>query len=769
VPALKVASAALAAAVHLASVAPVPAQPSAPTASPGVRLVSAARQELLGPDHVRYAGGVEIELAAEGMRLSADVVDYFRDRHRLIADGNVVFATRTGRIAADRADVDTRAQTGTFTNAFGSAMVSDSVDRSFFGTQEPDAFFYGATIEKLGPDRYRVHRGGFTTCVQSTPRWEMTADSVTLTVDRRAVLTHAVLKVKDVPLFYLPAIYYPITKDDRATGFLLPAYGTSRLRGPSVSNAFFWAIDRSQDLTVFHDWFTSAGHGYGTEYRYAAAAGSGGEIRAYRLLQREVTLGTEVAPAIDSVDVRASVSQALGAGFRARVNVDYVGDMLARRLADQDVLSATSPARGFSANVGGSLGRGNGLSVTTALRETFGGTAASWLTGTLPRVQFTRALTRVGRLPVYVAATADYAALVREDRSATAVSDRGLSRLDASPSVQVPLTPWPFLSVRSSIAWHGTWWSESLASGTPVDRPLFRSYADLRTTITGPILSRVWTTPGSAYAERLKHVVEPEVSIERTTSFDDRDRIVRLEGGDYVYGGTTRITYGLTNRLLARRRTASAPGSAQGREILSVQLQQSAYSDPRASTVDPGYSGGFSDRPPSDLSPLALIARTSPVDAVQGSLRLEYDTERGFLETVQASATVAPGRAWSTTAGWTQRRYVENVVEPGVRAPDGFFSARTRATFARGRVGGRWDLHWNATEQRLVEQKIGGFYHAQCCGVGIEYQTFDYGAATALPVRRDRRVNLSITLAGLGTVSNLLGAFGVGQGVLGGR
>ena len=761
------ASAALVAAVHVVSLAHAGAQPTAAAAPPGIRLVSAARQERLGLFHLRFSGGVEIELG-DGMRLSADAVDHHADQHRVVADGHVVFATRSGRIAADRAEMDTRSETGTFVNAFGSVSVSDKVDRSFFGTQEPDAFFYGATIEKLGPDRYRVHRGGFTTCVQPTPRWEMTADSVTLTVDRRAVLRHAVLKVKDVPLLYLPAMYYPINRADRATGFLLPVYGTSQLRGPSFSNAFFWAIDRSQDLTVFHDWFTRAGHGVGTEYRYAAAAGSGGEIRAYRLQQREVTLDTGVTPPIDSLDLRASVSQALPGGFRTRVNVDYAGDLLARRLADQDVLSATSPTRGFQANVGGALGRGNTLSVTTGLRETFSGASNSWLTGTVPRIRFTRALTRIGRLPVYVAATADYATLVREDRAGEAVSDRGLSRFDASPSIRVPLTPWPFLSVRSSIGWHGTWWSESLVSGTQVAQPLFRSYADLRTTITGPILTRVWTTPGSGYAERLKHVVEPEIAIQRITSFDERDRIVLLEGGDYVYGGTTRVTYGLTNRLLARRRTSS-PGGTQAREILSVQLQQSAYSDPLASTVDGDYSGGFSNRPAADLSPLALTARAAPFDAVQGSLRLEYDTEQGFLETVQASATVARGRAWTTTAGWTQRRYVENVLEPGVRAPDGFFSSQTLATFARGRVGGSWQIDWNATDKRLVQQKLGAFYHAQCCGFGFEYQAFDYGAATTLPVRRDRRFNLSITLAGLSTVSNLLGAFGVGQGALGGR
>ena len=46
-------------------------------------------------------------------------------------------------------------------------------------------------------------------------------------VDEYAVLTNTVLKVKGVPMFYLPVMYYPIQSDDRATGFLLPTYGSS--------------------------------------------------------------------------------------------------------------------------------------------------------------------------------------------------------------------------------------------------------------------------------------------------------------------------------------------------------------------------------------------------------------------------------------------------------------------------------------------------------------------------------------------------------------
>ena len=48
-----------------------------------------------------------------------------------------------------------------------------------------------------------------------------------------------------------------------------------------------------------------------------------------------------------------------------------------------------------------------------------------------------------------------------------------------------------------------------------------------------------------------------------------------------------------------------------------------------------------------------------------------------------------------------------------------------------------------------------------CCGFAVDYQAFNYPDLSALfPVPADRRINLSFTLAGLGTFQNMFGAFG---------
>lgn len=730
-----------------------------------VRLSRRAQQ--LSPTHWRFEGTPTepVEITCGQNRFFADLAEIFTDTNLVTASGNVVFRTPEAQINADRMEYDTRAGTAVFYHAFGSATVTEVTERSLFGTQEPDAYFWGEEVRKLGPKKYQLKKGGFTTCVQPTPRWEIDTDNATITLEKRAVLRHPVLRVKDVPLLYLPALYYPLTKDDRATGLLMPTYGASTLRGQSLSNAFFWALGRSQDATFFHDWFASTGQGYGGEYRYVASPGSNGEARIYFLDEKAVAVespdgSTEEFDARRSYTIKANVTQALPARLRLRSNVNYPSDIEVEQRYNYNIYDASNRQRLYRFNLMGAWGP-YVMNTTVDHTEVFYGTTTSTLTGSMPRVSVTRSERPIVGRSVYFTLNGDVATLLRESRSGDEVTDNGLTRVDVMPVVRVPFTRWPFLTLGASLAWRGTWWTESLVEGddgrfTRASEPLARQYVDFQGNVTGPTFNRIWDTPGGGYAQKWKHVIEPSFTFQRVTPIEVFDRIVKLDGTDYIVGQVTRFGYALTNRVYAKPQEGGA--TATPREILNVVVSQSYYTDANAAQYDRNYQSSFSGTPPSHFTPVALTARGNPTPGTSAQFRTEYDTQFHYFKSFSAAGTAALSSWLQATAGWSKRRYAAD-------SPDADQTLNAAATvrLSGGRVGGTYAFNYDFSRDYFVQQRLVAYYNAQCCGVAAEYQVYNFlrpDPRTGLPF--DRRFNVSFTLAGVGTFANFFGVFGGG-------
>ena len=273
---------------------------------PGFDKVLAQTQRSLDGNCIAFDQAVE--MTQGDMRFYADTVDYCIDTNRMIATGNVLLIEADHQIAADRADFNAKTRLGTFYNARGFATIGPPPGgTSETGASEPDVQFYGETLEKSGEDTYIITNGGFTSCVQANPRWEMTSGSLKLRVDHYALLRNMFLKVKGVPAIYLPIMYYPLSKDNRNTGFLMPSYGSSTYKGQTISNAFFWAINRSQDATFLHDWFSKTGQAVAGEYRYVSLGGAG-NIRSDFLNEHPTTIVGDDGEEIDQ-EGRADISR----------------------------------------------------------------------------------------------------------------------------------------------------------------------------------------------------------------------------------------------------------------------------------------------------------------------------------------------------------------------------------------------------------------------------------------------------------------------------
>jgi len=59
------------------------------------------------------------------------------------------------------------------------------------GSQETMVYFFGETVEKIGPKKYKITKGGFSACVQPTPRWDMSATTIILSLDHYTLLKNA--------------------------------------------------------------------------------------------------------------------------------------------------------------------------------------------------------------------------------------------------------------------------------------------------------------------------------------------------------------------------------------------------------------------------------------------------------------------------------------------------------------------------------------------------------------------------------------------------
>jgi LPS-assembly protein len=739
------------------------ADPPPPAQSPpttGSRLLDDINQRSLNfkcdGDYCILTGQVELPLGNQ-TTLFADQVELFRDKNRVIAQGNVTFATAEGRLSAERLEYDVASGTGVFQTATGLMSLGAQADRTQFGNQEADVYFYGDVIERLGPRKYRITRGAFTTCVQPTPRWEVASGTVTLNLNDYAVARGTILRVKGVPVMYLPMIYYPIREDQRSTGFLMPTYGGSTVRGQALSNAFFWAINRSTDATFYHDWFTRTGQGGGAEYRYVAAAQSYGDVRLYRFSRKETTFTndeqTQTLPSSNSYEIKGNLNHSLTRSIRARGRVEYFTDLVTQQLYHQNLYSASQNRR----LIEGGLTGGFGPLMTSVLyqrSELFTSDTSSQLYGSEPRVSINLAPQRLFNSPIYTSANAEYADMPnRAISDGIVVNDLGYSRLDVSPTVRVPLSRLTFLSVNTSASYRTTRYSRSLVEGTnqSVDEPYVRQYTTLRSEVVGPVFNRIWDLQGG-FAERLKHVIEPAFTVDFTSAIEDFTRTpsIGTDLADFVVSGSTKVTYGLTNRLFARGREVDGVRGST-REILTVGLQQTYYTNPLSGRFDATYQSASR---PTDLSAVSFTTRVAPTQAIDTNLKVEYDVARG-----RGLQIVSLGGNFNGSAISAGTTFSHNRLDPTRHQT--FLQGMTSIRWLDGRATGTYNIGWDIGQSFINTQSVMMSYLAQCCGFTIEFQKYNYaqfGQNLAIPT--DTRFNFGFILAGLGTFSNFFGAFG---------
>ncbi len=687
-----------------------------PQTEPQEATLKADYQEQVEKGHARAEGYVDLRF--EDVHITADRVEFWDEEMRVIAEGNVVYEQGDQKIIATRMEADLRTKTGRFFNAHGRA-----------GT---DLYFYGDIIEKESEDTYVIEGGAFTSCAQPTPRWQFTAGKARMKRDHHVALHHTLLKLKSLPIFYAPFLYYPIDEQGRATGFLLPQIGNSSLKGFIINQGFFWAISRSQDATIAYERFSEVGNGASVEYRYVASEGSRGEVSTFFIndstsAQREYTL-------------IGSANQDLPGGFRSVARVDYFSSFEFQQSFQENYDRATQRSKRASGTISKSFKQYN-LRVLFDRNDTaFGDNVA--VREVLPQVSLGGRATRIGPTPVLFGFDSEVVSLARS--SGDQIIE--YQRFDVAPTISYPFTGLSYLTFRTSVTARYTHYTSSQsASGIfnpeeDIDRRYYETAFDMR----GPTFARIFDTPENGYASRFKHVIEPQMVWSYRSRIEDFDLIPKFDGNDYV-PGTNQVAFSLVNRFLAKR-LVNGKEQPNPTEMLTWVLSQRYFFDANASLYDTQFSTPYftPDGTPSNYSPITSRVNFKPSRSLTASWNLDYDVN--FKAVRSASTAGSFAGAWGSIRGvWTRRNIPDRDI--------------VRSSFRLGgsvnlRPGLRANLEtsYDWSLKILRHMRAGIEYNVQCCGFLVDYNRYNFGG-----FREENTFRFGITLANIGSFGTSLG------------
>jgi len=123
--------------------------------------------------------------------------------------------------------------------------------------------------------------GSYTTCEPGENTWSLHSKDIELDRDKGwGEAKHVVLKVKDVPVFYTPYIYFPLD-DRRQAGLLTPSFSQSTDNGTEIETPYYINIAPDYDATLYPRYMSERGLQMEGEFRYLKPDNEGSLSAAY--------------------------------------------------------------------------------------------------------------------------------------------------------------------------------------------------------------------------------------------------------------------------------------------------------------------------------------------------------------------------------------------------------------------------------------------------------------------------------------------------------
>ena len=728
-----------------------PAPPAGPPAPPritfdlkfpperggGAVVGSAENLETRGETEIVASGMVELKYQDIVMKADRLVLD--RQTQQAEAEGHVTIDQGPRRMTGDTAIFDLGTKTGRMTAA--TAFV------------DPDYYFQGEEIAKVGENSYTVVKGTFTSCKgDPTPDWSFHLARARVDVGGYAHIKHPSLFVKRMPVFYLPYILWP-AKTERASGLLVPGIGYSKRHGAYLGISYYQVLGPSWDTTFLADGYGKNFLGFGNEVRYHPTEGTKGTTQAYVIRDPDQELWRwKVDWSHESND--------LPWGLRGVVSYEDYSDFEFFREFERNLDENTRRDIYSRAFLTGNWGP-HSLNVLFDKRETFVDAGNVFLFEQTPEIEYRLRNLKLGKSPFYLSVLST-SSFLRNERSETFKASYG--RLDLAPDLTLPLRAFPWLSISLSGGGRGTWYGNRLPEVRTVagslpgttrtalfcgdrevgssqlycDDTFTRFFPTASAGIVGPSFSRVYEKPIGSFA-KLKHIIEPRWTYNYLGDFDHPESVPLF---DEVDGFRSRNagTFALVNRVLAKPKDEKD----SAREIFSLELSQ-AYSFDNDQPLQRSSDGRTSQE-----GPWQGLLRFYPSRTTSLQAQASYDTLDRGLESTALTASLGlhgnqVGLTWFT-------RY--NVVTGDKLSDQARLNTGLSVVPQRLRLEAQ--VAYDLEARELQQQRYTLVYTSQCWGVRLEAQEFRRTVALGVQ-QRDRNYRLSLTLKNVGTFLDLTG------------
>lgn len=196
-----------------------------------------------------------VHVSQGNKRLQADQASYEQPAGIVSGTGNVSFNSDNMQVRSSSLRYNLLQNTGEMQGAE-------------YHLHQSDGRGFSQRVVQDTPGLTRLEGSTYSTCPVDDPDWSLNASSIDLYHQQeRGAARNATLKIRNVPVLYLPYFSFPLT-DARKSGFLWPVIGTNERSGLQLSVPYYFNLAPNRDLTLTPSLLGRRGLQLGGEFRY---------------------------------------------------------------------------------------------------------------------------------------------------------------------------------------------------------------------------------------------------------------------------------------------------------------------------------------------------------------------------------------------------------------------------------------------------------------------------------------------------------------------